>query len=739
MPVQNFLAELKRRKVFRVAVAYTVVGWVIIQFAATVFPMLEIPGWATRLVLMLVLLGFPVALLLTWALELTPEGVRLTHAVDQQSHRPVPAANWGWKRHALAYLAVAAVGGLGVFAGMRWWQPVLHANGSPPAAQASSDGRPAPIPGNKSIAVLPFVNMSDDPANEHFGDGLSEELLNLLAKEPGLRVAARTSSFSFKGKAATIAEVAKALNVDAVLEGSIRRSGNTMRVVAQLISASDGTHLWSEKYDREMSDIFAVQDDIADNILKALRPHLLAGSSAAASRASSGDISPALFERFLRGRGKFHSGGEANMKLAHEDFLAITREAPDYAPGHAWLALSWLGLRDRPDSEVLPAAQREVDLALKLDPNEAVAYLAQGGIHQVRDDDAKAMAALDRALEINPAMVEAHLDRQWLLASTGRGEEAVKELETARGIDPLHPDVLRDLAHLLNLQGKRREAFAGLDQLRAVNAESAIETELHLYSDNQEQARGAFIAGRYLEADPDNKVVLERLTSFNLTLGLNQEVAESRDDRRFVALAVLGRRAEAEAAAKKLLASTEDPVGRAVIEQNLLLARGDLDGAEKVLLDMWRSNASGAVGNEFGIPQAIDLVSLLMRKGGQPPAAEVAAALEKQVSGYSPLHQAGTQQFKFWIALFQGRKDDAVKILDALAAGGFQGRWQLGTPLPQMWVFEGEPRFAPALARIKANHAAQLAELERLRRSGMSLAQARAEYLASHGGARQAP
>lgn len=729
MPVQNFLAELKRRKVFRVAVAYTVVGWVIIQFAATVFPMLEIPGWATKFVLMLVLLGFPIALLLTWALELTPDGVRLTHAVDQQSHRDVPAANWGWKRHALAYITVAAVGGLGVFAGMRWWQPVLHPDGSPATVQASVEGRPAPIPGNKSIAVLPFVNMSDDPANEHFGDGLSEELLNLLAKEPGLRVAARTSSFSFKGKAATIAEVAKALQVDAVLEGSVRRSGNTMRVVAQLISASDGTHLWSEKYDREMSDIFAVQDDIADNIIRALKPHLMAGG-AAASRASSGDISPALFERFLRGRGKFHAGGDANVKMAHEDFLAITREAPDYAPGHAWLALSWLGLRDRPESEVLPAAQREVDLALKLDPNEAVAYLAQGGIHRWRDDNIKSMAALDRALEINPAMVEAHLDRQWLLAATGRGAEAVKELETARGIDPLHPEVLRDLTHMLNLQGKRREAFAVLDQLRALNAESAIESELHLYSDNQDPGRGAYIASQYLDADPGNKAALNWLHSFNQTLGLNQELAASGDDRRYLALAVLGRRAEAEAAANKLISTTEDPAGRAIVEQNLLLARGDLDGAEKILLDSWRSNASGAVGNEFSIYQAINLVSLLMRSGGKPPAAEVTAALEKQVSGYSPLHQAGTQQFKFWLALFQGRKDDAVKMLEALASGGFQGRWQFGTPMPQMWVFEGEPRFAPALARIKANHAAQLAELERLRRSGMNLAQARAEYLA---------
>jgi TolB-like protein len=731
MPVQTFLAELKRRKVFRVAVAYAVVGWLIIQFSTTVFPHLQIPDWATRLVLMLVLLGFPIALILAWALELTPEGVRLTHAVDQQLDRQVPAAHWGLKRHALAYLAVAAVGGLVVFASQRWWQPALQ-GATATTASVAGDDRPAPIPGNKSIAVLPFVNMSDDKANEHFGDGLSEELLNLLAKEPGLRVAARTSSFSFKGKDATIGEVAKALQVDSVLEGSVRRQGNTVRVVAQLISASDGTHLWSEKYDREMSDIFAVQDDIADNIIKALKPHLMAGSSAA-SRANSGSISPALFERFLRGRAKFRSPDRASVKQAHEDFQSITREAPDYAPAHAWLALSWLNLPDTPDTVSLPAAQQEVERALKLDANEAVAYLAQGSIHQRRDNDnAKAMASLDRALEINPAMVEAHLDRQWLLASTGRGAEAVQELEVARKIDPLHPDVLRDLSHLLNLQGKRREAFALIDQLRVLDPTMAMEAELHLYSDNQEPARGAYIASRYLEADPGSEVALSWLTGFNQSLGLNHEIATSKDDRRYLALAVLGRNAEADAAAAKLLAETKDPADRTLVTYSLHMARGNLDAAEKVLLDAWRANTSGVVGNEFGVYEAISLVALLTRDGHRPPADEVTTAFEKQVSGYSPLHQAGTLQFQFWLAHFRGRKDEAAKILDKLAASGFQGRWGFGKAFPQTWVFDAEPLYAPVLERILANHVAQLRELDRLRRSGMSVAQARADFLASH-------
>ena len=199
--------------------------------------------------------------------------------------------------------------------------------------------------------------MSEDEANEHFGDGLSEELLNLLAKVPELKVAARTSSFHFKGKDSTIADIAKALQVDTVLEGSVRRSGDTIRVVAQLIAASDGTHLWSEKYDRQMSDIFVVQDEIAG-------PHRQ-GAAAEAGRGGQAGVRqwwrrdhPDLYERFLIARRGFYDDTLESAKLAHQEFLAIAEAAPDYAPVHAWLARTWLAVQQSRGGDVPPTVAR---------------------------------------------------------------------------------------------------------------------------------------------------------------------------------------------------------------------------------------------------------------------------------------------------------------------------------------------------------------------------------------------
>ncbi|HQX23702.1 MAG TPA: adenylyl cyclase, partial [Pseudomonadota bacterium] len=263
----SFFAELKRRNVIRMGAAYLVLSWLLIQVAGQLLPVFGAPEWVMRVLVMSLAAGLVVVLVFSWVYELTPGGLRRESEVPAEQSVTMHTA----KRldHITIVLVVLA---LGVFAVDRFWP-----GGRDPASAAgagTSAEAPAPASGRASIAVLPFVNMSEDEANEHFGDGLSEELLNLLAKVPELKVAARTSSFHFKGKDSTIADIAKALQVDTVLEGSVRRSGDTIRVVAQLIAASDGTHLWSEKYDRQMSDIFVVQDEIAGHIVKALLPKL---------------------------------------------------------------------------------------------------------------------------------------------------------------------------------------------------------------------------------------------------------------------------------------------------------------------------------------------------------------------------------------------------------------------------------------------------------------------------------
>ncbi|MDQ2824800.1 MAG: adenylyl cyclase, partial [Verrucomicrobiota bacterium] len=229
MKIDNFFSELKRRNVYKVAVAYTIVGWLLVQVATQVFPFFEIPNWAVRLVVLAIVIGFPIALVIAWAFELTPEGLKRTEDVDLAAAAQRP-------RHR-AWIFVVIIAGamsLGLFFLGRMTAPGKQSG----ANEVSS----------KSIAVLPFVNMSSDKEQEYFSDGLSEELLNQLARIPQLRVIARTSSFSFKGKEVDVATIAKILNVANVLEGSVRKSANTLRITAQLVRASDSSHLWSHTY-----------------------------------------------------------------------------------------------------------------------------------------------------------------------------------------------------------------------------------------------------------------------------------------------------------------------------------------------------------------------------------------------------------------------------------------------------------------------------------------------------------
>ena len=248
----NFFAELKRRNVYKVAVAYAVVGWLLVQVATQVFPFLEIPNWVVRLVIALVMIGFPIALVIAWAFEATPEGIKRTEDVDLSGQR-VP------KKHAWIYIVVIAAA----------LSATLFLLGRYTAGNKTS-ASPAAI-SNKSIAVLPFVNMSADKGDEYLSDGVSEELIAALSKITGLQVKARTSSFAFKGKNEDIQKIGELLHVSHLLEGSVARAGNKLRITAQLIQASDGNHLWSETYERELKDVFAVQDEISRAIVDTLQ------------------------------------------------------------------------------------------------------------------------------------------------------------------------------------------------------------------------------------------------------------------------------------------------------------------------------------------------------------------------------------------------------------------------------------------------------------------------------------
>lgn len=723
----SFFAELKRRNVIRMGAAYLVLSWLLIQVAGQLLPVFGAPEWVMRVLVMVLAAGLVVVLVFSWVYELTPEGVRRESEVPPEQSVTMHTA----KRldHITIVLVVLA---LGVFAVDRFW---LGARNQPSAGDAMGDaGVVPPTSGRASIAVLPFVNMSEDEANEHFGDGLSEELLNLLAKVPELKVAARTSSFHFKGKDSTIADIAKALQVDTVLEGSVRRSGDTIRVVAQLIAAKDGTHLWSEKYDRQLSDIFVVQDEIAGHIVKALLPRLGAADKPVFA-SGGGGISPELHERFLLARREFYDGTPESAKHAHQEFRAIAEAAPDHAPVHAWLARTWLAVEqsrggDVPPSVARPAAQKEIDRALALDPDEALAYLVQSQLWWRQDDAVQALAAVDKALALNPALVDAYLMRQGLLVQEGRVPEALQALETARAIDPLHPGVLTDLAHLLNLQDRKVDAFATIERLYTVNPARALGTEAHLYRDNSAPARAAYVLELDLREHPDDADRVNRLAEYYQGLGLHDDplVARSRDG--FLSLAVLGQRDAALAGMNAALAKLQDPKARRLVEYYSYYSLGDYAKAADLLLASWQALPTKAVGAAFGEYEAVFLAALMQRDGQLARAPELMPALAAMAARSSPLHDASHWYLLGVVALLEQRTDDAVEAFQRLAETGDTGLWYFGNPVEPAWLFESDPRFAPIVARIVANRDAQLAELERLRSSGMTAAQARAEYVA---------
>jgi TolB-like protein len=260
-PMPKFIEEIKRRNVFKVAVVYIIAGWLTMQVVDVMFPALNIPDWFTSAIAALVIIGFPFALIFAWAFEMTPEGIKLEKDVDR-SESITSQTSKKLNGTIIAILAVAL--------GFMLVDKFLLTDDA-----SEATGEIAAVDIKPSIAVLPFVNMSDDKDNEYFSDGLSEELLNLLAKIPALHVAGRTSSFQFKGTNEDLRLIGEKLNVANVLEGSVRQSGTKLRITAQLINADTGYHLWSETYDRELTDVFAIQDEIAANVVSALRLTLL--------------------------------------------------------------------------------------------------------------------------------------------------------------------------------------------------------------------------------------------------------------------------------------------------------------------------------------------------------------------------------------------------------------------------------------------------------------------------------
>src|SRR5712672_2320636 len=386
MNARNFFAELKRRNVYKVAVAYAVVGWLVIQISSTVLPTFHAPEWVVQTLVVLVALGFPIALIVAWAFELTPEGLKRTEDVDltAQGHR---------KSYLWIYVVIAGASlSIGLFFIGRY-----SAGTKSPAASSNQSAA-------KSIAVLPFANLSADKNDEYLSDGMTEELLNVLTKVKSLRVPGRSSSFAFKGKNEDdiFRKVGEQLHVNAVLEGSVRKAGDKLRITAQLVNVADGFHLWSETYDGDMKDILAVQSDVAKRVVEALQVQL--GVDEARALAKKPTENPEAHRLYLLGRYHFAKFTRAGWTNAIHYFEQALQVDPNFALAYCGVAdtYGWAGGQIMAGREAWAKEMELAQKALALDPNLAEAHLAMGTALFSVLDPRGSVKELDRAVELNP-------------------------------------------------------------------------------------------------------------------------------------------------------------------------------------------------------------------------------------------------------------------------------------------------------------------------------------------------
>jgi serine/threonine-protein kinase len=470
----NFFQELKRRNVIRMALLYVVVGWVVLQIADVLFDPLGLPDWTFRLVLGLLLLGFPFALIFAWVFELTPEGLKRERDVDRDDSN---TRRTGHKMNAaiVALLALAIVGLV--------LDRVIPESGptpEPAAGQTSEPSAEAVAAGAETantIAVLPFVNISGDPNNEYFSDGLTEELLNTLVRIGGLRVTGRTSSFAFKGQNVDLREIGRLLNVANVLEGSVRKAGNRVRITAQLIKASDGYHLWSDTFDRELTDIFAVQQEIADQVTEALHVTLLGADNSAVMTAMAGQRNPEAYEEYLRGMyifQRFPDDREALARTRAHFERALARD-PDYVDAYWGMHQYWDRMNRNghgPFEASAEEMQKLTDTLQRLAPGSDRALAAAARTALIGYRYQEAVDFLSEAVQRYPGNATVWSEYASSLSALNENERALEAVNRAVELDPLSLDALRWKSFINYRSGNCEGALEVLD--RAVEIEPDV-------------------------------------------------------------------------------------------------------------------------------------------------------------------------------------------------------------------------------------------------------------------------
>lgn len=486
----SFFDELKRRNVFRVGFAYAVAAWVLLQVVDLVLENIEAPPLVMQVFMLALAIGFPIALIFAWAFEMTPEGIKKEKDVDR-SQSITPQTGQKLNRTitlvlvlAVAFLLFKQLGNQSdVPAGVAEKVQVTETLSTPPGIAQT---------GPVTIAVLPFINMSSDPEQEYFSDGITEEILNRLAKIRELQVAARTSVFSFKGQKLDIREIGEMLGVGTLLEGSVRRDGEQVRITAQLIRTSDGFHLWSETYDRKLENIFAIQDDIASQIATALEISL--GINAIGDSGSSKLVNPQVYDLYLRARALHRNRGEGLLEAVKLFRQALDID-PNYAPAWAGLAHSYNVITFYISQQQLASIGDPIELslaatqqALRLDPELATALHAMGNNLLDQNEWAEAQDFYERALQLDPDSTDIMEDYSNMLLYTMQLDAALKVADRMVDLDPFVPIFLQVAADMYDTAGdyEKRDKYIKTLVSIAPDLPFSISWTLQLYFENRQ-------------------------------------------------------------------------------------------------------------------------------------------------------------------------------------------------------------------------------------------------------------
>ena len=467
MKINNFFAELKRRNVYKVAVAYAVVGWLLVQVTTQVFPIFEIPNWALRLIVLAIIIGFPIALVLAWAFELTPQGIKHTEDVDLSNKRVSKKRTW---------IYVTLIGAALSFA--------LFFVGRLSAPNGSAS--PAVLP-EKSIAVLPFENQNRDPDTDYLCDGIPESIINSLSELPKLKVMSRNSVFHYKGKEADAQTVGKELKVQTLLTGRVRQRGDGLTIGVELINAQDNSQMWGQQYNRKLADVFAVQEEIAKEVSDKLRLKLTGTEKEQLAKRSTENLK--AFQYYMQGRAAAQRRTNADLLTSVSYYEKALQEDGKYALAYAGLSDAYANLGYY--GSIAPVegrrkAEEAARKALELDDKLAEAHTALGQIYIAfaPSDFSTGDRELKHAIELNPNLAVAHYNLGLSFIRQGRLDEASAELPKARGLDPISSIIARAVVIPHYFKRDYPRAFELLRQANELGPPLSATWEIGLYIKN---------------------------------------------------------------------------------------------------------------------------------------------------------------------------------------------------------------------------------------------------------------